>query len=129
MESQQSLVRFMRETPLTAPLRMDDFGVLKGYRKNAALYRNYKNAIGFSSRFFIDELCPLKNEIKVLYINGVKPTKENIENGTYPIIETIYAHYADPPKNPQTQEFVDWLVSPQGQELVEKAGYVPYHVP
>ena len=129
MESQQSFVRFMQGFPLAEPLRMEYYAFIGGYSNNIVPYRNYKNAIGFSSRFFIDELCPLKNEIKVLHVNGVKPTKENIKNGTYPIIETVYALYADPPKNPQTQEFVDWLASPQGQELVEKASYVPYYKP
>ena len=129
VESQQSVVRFMQGFPLSEPLRMEYYAFIGGYSNNIVPYRNYKNAIGFSSRFFIDELCPLKNEIKVLHVNGVMPTKENIKNGTYPIIETVYALYADQSKDSQTQEFVDWLVSPQGQELVEKAGYVPYHTP
>jgi phosphate transport system substrate-binding protein len=27
-------------------------------------------------------------------------------------------------KNPYVGEMIDWLLSPQGQELIEKAGYV-----
>jgi ABC-type phosphate transport system substrate-binding protein len=27
-------------------------------------------------------------------------------------------------ENPNVQEFIDWIISPEGQELVEKTGYV-----
>ena len=31
---------------------------------------------------------------------------------------------ADGSSNPHVQDLIDWILSPQGQELIEKTGYV-----
>lgn len=59
-------------------------------------------------------------------INGVAPTEENIRNGTYPYIVDAYMVTRENP-TPETQKFVDWFISQQGQQLVEDVGYVPLY--
>lgn len=86
-------------------------------------YRNYKNAIGYTFRYYSTEMVG-NNEIQLLSIDGVEPTKENIRNGTYPLISEFYAVTAGT-DNPNVKQFIDWIVSPEGQALVEKVGYVP----
>ena len=94
-----------------------------GIITRTADYRNYKNAIGYSFRFYSTEM--VKNDmIKLLCINGVAPTLENIENGTYPIGGDFYAvTRSDADEN--TLKLLEWVLSSQGQELVEKTGYTP----
>ena len=61
--------------------------------------------------------------VKFLSVNGVAPTVENIRNGSYPFTEDVFVVTAGTP-NPHVHELIDWLLSPQGQELIEKTGYV-----
>jgi phosphate transport system substrate-binding protein len=42
---------------------------------------------------------------------------------TYPLTVDVYAVTAGT-SNPYAQEFIDWMLSSQGQDLIEKTGYV-----
>ncbi len=62
---------------------------------------------------------------------GMEPTKDTIRDGSYPISSSFYAVTAAPKGIPDPREtrpdlaaFLDWILSPQGQELVERTGYV-----
>jgi phosphate transport system substrate-binding protein len=74
-----------------------------------------------------------ENKIKFLSINGVEPTAANIANGTYPFASDFYAitvvrepeNDIDAKRIKNTKKLMDWILSPQGQSLVEKTGYVP----
>ena len=85
-------------------------------------YRNLPNAIGYSFRFFCTEM--MASEVKLLSIDGVAPTAENIRNGSYPITTTLYAVTRKGEEKPYVRELLNWITSEQGQELVEKSGYV-----
>ncbi len=93
-------------------------------------YRNYLGAIGFSFRFYASEMAA-NRQIKLLALEGVAPTKESIRDGSYPIASSFYAVTASPIGEPAPEEtdgdlaaFLAWIRSPEGQELVEKTGYV-----
>lgn len=90
-------------------------------------YRNLPNAIGYTFRFFCTELTD--NDVKMLSIDGIAPTVENIRSGAYPITSTLYAVTRKGDDNPNTESFLKWIQSDQGMELVEKSGYVPWYEP
>ena len=120
--SQSALVRFMGDRPLRKAPREDVVQFMSGIINRVANYRNYSNAIGYSFRYFSTEM--VKNgEIKLLKINGIAPTRETIRSGEYPVTEMLYAVSAGS-ENPNLAPFIDWIVSPEGQELVEKTGYI-----
>lgn len=62
------------------------------------------------------------NKIKLLSIDGVSPCLENIKNGTYPLVSEFYAVTAGS-ENPDTYRLIEWILSPQSQEIIEKTGY------
>ncbi|MDR2049108.1 MAG: hypothetical protein LBP69_06610 [Treponema sp.] len=62
--------------------------------------------------------------IKILSIDGIYPSKENIQNKTYPFMQMFYAVTAGNEK-PNVQRFIAWMLSPQGQDLIERTGYTP----
>jgi len=64
------------------------------------------------------------NQIRLLSIDGVAPTVENIRNGSYPLVATAYMVTARP-RSGNTRKIVDFMLSPEGQRLVEETGYVP----
>ncbi|MCL1843635.1 MAG: substrate-binding domain-containing protein [Defluviitaleaceae bacterium] len=67
------------------------------------------------------------NRVKALSVDGVMPTVENMLNGTYAIQRPfIIAYNTSQGLNPLAQDFVDFIFSAQGQEVVAGRGYVPF---
>lgn len=56
-------------------------------------------------------------------INGVEPTKENIRNGTYPIVRYLYYYTSGKPKG-HIKDFIDFVLSPEGQTIIDSSGFV-----
>lgn len=115
----------MGDTPLTQPPAEGYFAEMGGIVEDIADYRNLPTAIGFSFRFYTTEMRNNGN-IKLLAVDGVEPTRENIENETYPIANYFYAvtrKETDAENKDDIDKFIGWILSSQGQELIEKTGY------
>ena len=95
---------------------------------DTANYRNYRAALGFSFRYYSTEMLR-NNQIRLLSVDGVAPTVENIRNGTYPLVATAYMVTKDSPRPANVRRIVDFMLSPEGQKLVEETGYVPVGTP
>ncbi len=80
-------------------------------------------SIGFSFRYYMDGIVGNKS-VKMLSLNGVYPSAENIQNGSYPIIAKFYAIYRADNDNENVRKLIDWILSDEGQEIIEKTGYV-----
>ncbi len=120
--SQSALERLMGDEPIMEPLKEDHLRGMGGIISEAADYRNRPGALGFSFRYYMEELVKEKN-VKILKIDGVAPTVENIRSGAYPFVETAYAVTTGERKG-NVRRFIDFLVSPAGRDLVERTGYV-----
>lgn len=81
-------------------------------------------SIGFSFRYYMDGIVG-SEDVKMLCLNGIYPSAENIQNGSYPIIAQFYAIYRADNENPNIPVLIDWILSPEGQRLIEESGYVP----
>ena len=120
--SQTALQRLMGDTPLMEAPTEDIATGMGGIINEVSQYKNYKNAIGYTFRYYSNEMVKNK-EIKLLEIDGVAPTRETIRNDTYPIASEFYIVTAGEPTG-NVKKVVDWVLSEEGQALVEKAGYV-----
>ncbi len=80
-------------------------------------------SIGFSFRYYMDGIVGNKG-VKMLSMNGVYPSAENIQKGTYPVIAQFYAIYRADNTNENIPLLIDWLLSDEGQTLIEQSGYV-----
>ena len=77
-----------------------------------------KNAMGYLS------LGSLNDTVKALSIDGAQPSVANIENGTYTIARPfIVATKGD--LSEAAQDFMDYILSTQGQKIVNDNGYIP----
>ncbi len=121
--SQTTLEKMMGDKTIMEAPAEDVASGMGGIIHEVSQYRNYKNAIGFTFRYYSTEMVGNK-EIQLLSIDGIAPTKENIRNGTYPLTSEFYA-VTTGTKNQNVKQFIEWIVSPEGQALVEKVGYVP----
>lgn len=122
--SQTMLEKIMGDTPLIPPILENVVGEIIGeFVEQTAEYKNFSNAIGYSFLFFTTEMVG-NNQIKLIKVNGIEPTKETIKSGVYPFVGDFYAITIDS-ENENLKGFIDWILSPQGQLLVEKTGYTP----
>jgi phosphate transport system substrate-binding protein len=58
----------------------------------------------------------------------IKPTLENVRSGRFPIARNLNLVTTGEPKGAVAQ-FIDYLLSQEGQKLVEASGYIPIHSP
>jgi len=80
------------------------------------------NAIGYIGVAYLDE------SIKALSLDGGNgseyPSSENIISGAYPLSRPLY-FYTDGEPSGLTKEFIDYVMSEDGQSLVLEIGYFP----
>jgi phosphate transport system substrate-binding protein len=121
--SQTMVLRIMGDVPISTPQREEFQISMGGIVNRVADYRNYGNAIGFSFRYYVEGLFK-HDGVKLLRVDGVEPSIENIQSGKYPFPAQLTIVTAGS-KNPNVPELIRWFQSPQGQELIRRVGYVP----
>jgi phosphate transport system substrate-binding protein len=55
---------------------------------------------------------------------GIAPTVANALDGTYPITRPLFMYTVGQPAGP-LKDYIDWILSPDGQKVVKEIGYVP----
>jgi phosphate transport system substrate-binding protein len=65
----------------------------------------------------------LTSEVKGVKVNGTQPTKANVVNGSYILARKLFMYTNGAPKG-AVKEYIDYILSKEGQKLVDKAGFV-----
>jgi len=121
--SQSMLRRFMGDTPIMeAPTELKS-DLMSGIIEQVSSYRSKSNSIGFSFRYYVEGIIQ-NPDIKVLSVDGVAPTAENIRNGSYPIVTPMYAVTYEENPNENVDLLLRWILSEEGQYIIEETGYV-----
>jgi len=55
---------------------------------------------------------------------AINPDKTNVLNGTYPLARPLF-FYLRAKQTGEIKSFIDWVLSADGQAIVEKVGYYP----
>lgn len=55
---------------------------------------------------------------------GYSPTVENIKKGVYPVTRFLYLYVKNRPSG-MMKEYIDWILSDDGQKIVSEVGYFP----
>ena len=90
----------------------------------ATLVGGIPNAIGYLSLGTALDLQQNGMPIKILQLDDVVATSENVVNGTYPILRELNVVYSEG-KEARVSNLLQLLVSEQGQEIVEKHSFIP----
>ena len=122
--SQTMLEHIMGDNELIEAPAEDVYIFMRGIVERTASYRNYRNSLGYSFLFYTTQMVR-NNEIKLLSINGIHPSRKTIMNNTYPYSNVFYAITVTR-DNENVNRLIEWILSDQGQYLVERTGYVPY---
>ncbi len=65
----------------------------------------------------------LSDKVKAVSINDVMPLAETVNNGTYKLARALYMYTNGKPKS-EIKDYLDYILSEQGQQIVEKVGYI-----
>jgi phosphate transport system substrate-binding protein len=82
-----------------------------------------KNGIGYGGAAYAEGIKVIKVKKDESSV-ACAPTAETIKNNTYPISRYLYMYSRSKPVGAM-KEYVDWILSAEGQEIVTKVGYFP----
>ncbi len=120
--SQTALKEFMGDEPLMdAPTELRN-SFMWGIIEAVSDYHNHRGALGFSFRNYAEEIVSNPG-VRLLKVNGSEPTLENIQSGAYPVTMPFYMVLRYEEHTKETLAFIDWVLSNEGQSLVEASGF------
>jgi phosphate transport system substrate-binding protein len=82
-----------------------------------------KNGIGYGGAAYGKGIRFLKVK-KDASSPGYEPNAETVKSGDYPITRFLYMYTRSKPTG-ALKEYIDWILSSEGQEIVAKVGYFP----
>jgi phosphate transport system substrate-binding protein len=87
--------------------------------------RRNPNAIGYDGLGYVD---PEHEKVLAIAPDAdsapVYPTVATAADGSYPLARNLYMYTADEPEG-ALADYLDWIMSPAGQEIVADLGFVP----
>ena len=121
--SQSMMVYFMGDTELKEPLTYETEMGMVGIIEQVAEYHNEAGAIGYSFRYYFDEMTKIDGT-KMIAVDGVYPSTEAISSGEYPIVTSLYCITVKG-NSKNVQGVLDFMLSDDGQRIIEETGYCP----
>ena len=92
--------------------------------EKVAAYDNSADAMGYSVYYYARNMKK-GDGLQFLQVNGVEPNSDTIRSGDYPYTNPFYiAIRADEPKDSPAYQIYQWVLSMNGQALVNELGYV-----
>ncbi len=79
---------------------------------------NDPHSIGFISLGLVND------QVRALELGGAAASEDNIRNGTYKLVRPFLFVSQGPPTG-AAKEFVDFVLSEEGQELIKREGLIP----
>lgn len=83
-----------------------------------------KGAIGYVGLAYLND--EVKN-IALSYNQGasyIVASMDNAKNGSYPVVRPLFYYYVEG-KNAENDRFIEYVLSPGAQEIVQNLGYIP----
>jgi len=116
------------ETIVMAGLAMIDWPEMIGYVMLAPYYQlaNDENGIAFTPFYYYDTIVN-DERTQVIGVNGIVPSKQTIEDDSYPYVTHVMASVrADIDKSSTTYQLFYQLATGQHKDIVKESGYIVY---
>lgn len=81
-------------------------------------------ALGYSGLGYATPAVKILKVSKKKGEPAILPSVPTVMDKTYPISRPMFMYTPDTP-TPQVKKYLDWVMSPAGQKIVEQTGYVP----
>ena len=101
------------------PPQTDNYAVVGGNEETRAKLESTPGSVGPLSSSFISG----HPKLAALAVDGVAPTPATVKDGSYPMSRPLFLVTNGPPTG-QAKRFIDYVLSADGQKLVNKHGYL-----
>lgn len=118
----------MQGMPLSAAEENYVTGSMEGLVRRVGDYEDSAGSLGYTYKYYLDTLYK-SDTIKILAIDGVAPTDENLRGGAYAFTTNYYGVIRAGEENSAGGLFLNWMLSPEGQRCIRQAGYIPVTEP
>jgi phosphate transport system substrate-binding protein len=108
-----------RDGKAPPPPDSNRFAVVGGNEETRAKLLSTPGSVGPLSTSFVTDYP----ELAVVALEGVAPTPEMVANGKYPMSRPLYL-VTDGSPTGRAKEFIDYVLSPEGQQLLPRHGYL-----
>ncbi|HET6511353.1 MAG TPA: phosphate ABC transporter substrate-binding protein [Candidatus Kapabacteria bacterium] len=122
-ENSSGTYAFFKEHVLSNGDYANGMQALPGTAAVVNAVRKDANGIGFGGAGYaegVKEVAVRKGNSGTAYL----PTKENVASGAYPITRFLYFYLRSKPSG-TSQEFIKWILGPEGQAIVTREGFFP----
>lgn len=123
--SQTAIIDFMGDVPLTDMAEDDSIKLaLSMGGMIETVWSTGSGAIGYniySWSLGLGRIFGMEN-IKILAVDGIEPSIENLSDNCYPLMVYTYSYYNS--DNVKGKALTDWLLTAEGQKVIAGAGYV-----
>jgi phosphate transport system substrate-binding protein len=86
-------------------------------------YENGTMSLGYTYKYYVDRLYK-SPDIKILKVNGIMPSDENVRNNCYAFIAQYNSVIRSTDVDEVGGRFLNWMLSDEGQACIAQAGYV-----
>lgn len=108
----------MMLTPIFSTFQPPFFPLIKEEEEMLFSLAKIRGAIAYLS------IGGIPKESRVVKIDGVAPTRENIKSGSYLLSRTPMLVTRGKPEG-EPRQLIDFILSQGGQEIIERVGYIP----
>jgi ABC-type phosphate transport system, periplasmic component len=113
----------MKGIPMTKPPTAEFAMGMGMLIEMVADYENSTMSLGYTYKYYVDR--QYKNQdIKILKVNGIMPSDENVRNNSYAFIAPYNAVIRSTDIDEVGGRFLNWMLSNEGQACITQAGYV-----
>ena len=97
---------------------------MNGSKEVVELVSGTKTAIGYSGMGYATPHVKMLKVAEKAGATAYPPNVENTLSKTYPIARSLQVYTLGEPQG-AVKDYIDWMLSPAGQKIVEESGYVP----
>jgi phosphate transport system substrate-binding protein len=97
---------------------------MSGSKDVAELVGKTVGAIGYSGMGYGTEAVKFVRVAKNKGDKAFTPSVETVASGDYPLARPLYVCTLGQPEG-EVKAYIDWILSPAGQDIVKAAGYIP----
>ena len=113
----------MKGIPMSKPPIAKIAGEMGSLIEVVAGYENSALSLGYTYKYYVDRLYK-SPDIKILKVNGIMPSDENVRNNSYAFIAPYNAVIRSTDVDEVGGKFLKWMLSDEGQACIAQAGYV-----
>jgi phosphate transport system substrate-binding protein len=97
---------------------------LNGSKEVVELVGGTLTAIGYSGMGYATPAVKMLKVTSTAGSQAVAPTVAGVHDKTYPLARSLHLYTLGEPQG-AVKQYIDWILSPAGQKVVEDSGYVP----